>query len=111
MKKSSVVVASLIALFCAWEAFLSPGAVWIDPVAGGVKHVPRLWPLIQAVVASLTVIALMADFVLLAALCAYIIVLVSLISFFGSGLYVSVPATALVILIGMHSAGKPLSRV
>jgi hypothetical protein len=83
--------------------------VSIDPLNGGVKHVLLLWPLILAAVAGLMVVALLADFVFVAGLCAYVMLLLSLISFFSIGLLVVAPTTILVILIGLNSRRIPLS--
>jgi hypothetical protein len=110
MKKSSAALASLLALFCLWQGFLSPGTVRIEALAGGVKHVPRFWPLIQAALAVVTLVALLTDAVVLAAACAYLILLLSFITFLGGGLYVMVPAAILVILIGLQYGRTPLSR-
>src|SRR5690242_12401022 len=111
MKKSSVAVASVIALFSVSYAFLSAGAVRIDPLTGGVKYASLIWPLMLAAVAGLTVVALLADFVRLAALGSFTILLLSFVSFFSVGLLVLVPAAILVILIALYSRRMPLSRV
>jgi len=72
MKRSSVAVASAIALFCFWQPFLYQVAGRLEPYTGEVKQSIPLWPLLLAVVASVTVAALLADFILLAALCALV---------------------------------------
>jgi len=109
MKKASVGIASMIAIICLGQAFLSQAAVRIDPTTGGVKHVMLLWPVIVGAVAAVAIVALLADFVLLAGLCAYVILLVSLISFFSIGLLVFAPAAILIMLIGVNSRRRALS--
>jgi hypothetical protein len=57
----------------------------------------------QMALASLSGIALWANLVALAAVSALLLLLVSLITFFGVGLYVVIPAAVLVALIAVYS--------
>src|SRR2546422_10499537 len=97
MKKGAVALASMIAAFCLYQAFLS-GPVAIDRF-GQVRYEPLWWALIQAALAALCVVALFGDFVIFAALCALLLLLVSFVTFFGVGFYVVAPAAVLLILI------------
>lgn len=92
MKTGAIALASTIALFCVYQALLAPSP-W--------------WALIQVTLAGVAAAALLTDFVILAASCALVLLLISLITFFSVGFYVLLPAAALVILIALHSQRQP----
>ena len=105
MKKGAVALTSIIAAFCVYQAFLS-GPIAIDRF-GEIRHERHWWAVIQAALATLSGVALLADFVIVAALCALVLFLVSFMTFFGGGFWVVLPAAALALLIALHSQRKP----
>jgi hypothetical protein len=74
------------------------------------RRAPMLWPALQAVLAAASGIALYCDSVVLAAVCALLLLGVSLITFFGAGFHVVIPAAGLVFLIALHSQRADLPR-
>jgi hypothetical protein len=66
-----------------------------------------LWPGMQAALAAACGIALYYDSVVLAAICALFLLTVSLITFFGVGFYIVIPAAGLVLLITLYSQRGP----
>jgi hypothetical protein len=105
VKKAAVIVAGVITVFSTYQAFPPQTTAIIDSADRGSS--PGWWAMIQAVTAGACAVTLAADLILLAALCAFLLLLFSFITFFGVGLLILGPAAVLLVLIGLHYGHKP----
>lgn len=103
IRNAAIVLAIAIALFSIYPTLVTlTQTTNVDGFANVHRAVP-LWSVMQMALASLSGIALWANLVALAAVSALLLLLVSLITFFGVGLYVVIPAAVLVALIAVYS--------